>query len=216
MWDEIVPLSPAHFFAFSADCSYVKGKRETPLSKKHFLPDLTEFHAAQSFADVAVGWNEEGFFATFYVKEPIREIFFPDFQDGDAIELFIDTRDVKTSGFNTRFCHHFYFLPEPLETEEGATIQTGEITRFRTEDAHELCDPSLLYVDCEKGRKDYRLHVFIPSECLNGFDPGQFDRLGFTYRIHRFKGNPQFFSASSEDFSIEQQPSLWASLKLIK
>lgn len=215
MLEEILPLTPVHFFAFSVDCFYYKGKKEVSLPKSHFLPDLSSFHNEKPFADVALGWSEKGIFATFNVKSPFSHSSFPDFQSGDAVELFFDTRDVKTSGFNTRFCHHFFFLPERVEIDEGI-IQAGEITRFRTEDKHELCDPSLLFISSVKEKKGYMLHLFIPIECLHGYDPFQFDRLGFTYRIQRAGGMPQFFSASSEDFSIEQHPSLWATLRLKK
>lgn len=149
------------------------------------------------------------------VKGSFNEPQFPNFQAGDSVELFFDTRDVKTSGFNTKFCHHFYFLPEAIENE-GEAIQAGEATRFRTEDVHELCSPQLLEVKTTKGGKEVKMDIFIPKECLHGYDPSLFERLGFTYRINRASGSHQFFTANGEDFTIEQQPSLWASIKLIK
>jgi hypothetical protein len=50
---------------------------------------------------------------------------------------------------------------------------------------------------------------------LYGYDPKQFDRVGFTYRINRHGGNPQHFAVVSKDYQIDQQPSLWGSIKLI-
>jgi hypothetical protein len=123
----------------------------------------------------------------------------------------IDTRDVKTAGFNTRFCHHFFFLSEPVEG-----LVAGEITRFRTEDTHELCDPQDLKVISSRKKNSYTMNLFIPGSCLYGYDPDQFNRLGFTYRLNRAHGFPQHFSVVSEDYQIEQQPSLWSSLRLIK
>lgn len=212
--EELVPIIPVHFFAISADCLYHKGKKEQHLPKSHLLPDLSALHGQSQFADVSLGWSEKGVFATVKVHRPLVETAFPNLGEGDSVELFFDTRDVKTSGFTTRFCHHFYFLPEPVETD--GSNQAGEITRFRTEDVHELCDPELLFTEVQKGRGNYQLQIFIPAECLHGFDPELFDRMGFTYRINQFRGVPQQFSVSSEDYPIEQQPSLWASLKLIK
>lgn len=213
--EEMIPMTPVHFFAFGVDCLYSKGQKGSALAKQYLMPDLSSFHEDKPFADVALAWNEKGIYATVFVKKELSDVRFPDFQQGDAVELFFDTRDVKTSGFNTRFCHHFYFLPESIEVD-GNIHQAGEITRFRTEDRHELADPSLLFIKCEKEKRGYRLHLMIPADCLHGYDPLQFDRLGFTYRIHRAGGAPQFFSASSEDFSIEQQPSLWASLRIVR
>ena len=122
----------------------------------------------------------------------------------------IDTRDLKSAGFNTRFCHHFYFLAQAVEGQ-----QAGEITHFRTEDRHPLCDSQALECQIKSSSKDYILQIFIPSQCLYGYDPKQFDRLGFTYRINRVGGHPQHFTVVSEEYQIDQQPSLWGSLRLV-
>ncbi|MFZ0566333.1 MAG: hypothetical protein WAM28_09135 [Chlamydiales bacterium] len=209
MLEELVPLAPIHFFSIQADCYYAKEKK---LTQKHVLPDLSQFHGRASSIEVALGWHETGLVATLFTKEPLDHCFFPDYQSGDSLEFFFDTRDVKTGHYLTRFCHHFYFLPHPVETN-GDTVQSGEVTRFRSEDRHELCDPSHLAVDL--GRKQ-KMHIFIPAECLYGYDPSQFDRLGFTYRLNRYQEEKEYFSANDEDFNIEQHPSFWASLKLEK
>lgn len=210
--DEVVPFSPAHFFALQIDCLAIQGKAFT---KKHLLPDLSFFYADPNFADVYIGWSREGIALRFVVETPFDEPTFPDLQKGDSIELFFDTRDVKTTGYTTRFCHHFYILPVPL-AENGEAIQAGEVTRFRTEDVHELCDSSKIIVQAAQEKKKRVIDVLLPAECLYGYDPLQVNRMGFTYRLNRRDSRKQFFSASSEDFSIEQQPSLWASLKLVE
>jgi len=207
MLEELVPLVPVHFLQIQADC--YSGKR---LSDKHRLPDLSKLNGQRPFADLYIGWHEDGVRLRVEVDGTFKEPDFPNFQTADSIELFFDTRDVKTSGFNTRFCHHFYFLPEPVQNN-GDRVQAGEATRFRTEDVHELCDASKLEI--KKGKKG-KFEIFIPAECLHGYDPTQFNRLGFTYRINRINNTSQYFSANDEDFTIEQQPSLWASLKLVK
>ncbi len=207
MLEELVPLVPVHFFQIQLDCHY--GKR---VLAKHSLPDLSPFNGQKPFAALSLAWHEEAIRVQVEVKGAFDQPDFPNFQYADSIELFFDTRDVKTSGFNTRFCHHFYFLPEAVQNN-GETIQAGEATRFRTEDRHELCDPALLEV---KKIKKGKFEIFIPAECLHGYDPGEFNRLGFTYRVNRLNDVAQFFSANDEDFSIEQQPSLWASLSLKK
>jgi len=208
-------LEPLHFFAIGADLLYFKGMRGTALPKSHTLPVLSSFFGKKAFAQVALGWNEEGIFAEVHSGSRTPRVFFPDFQKGDSIELFFDTRDMKNVGYSHKFCHHFFFLPLPFE-EEGEKIQGGEITKFRGEERHELADSSLFFIDCkEGGKKGYVLHIFIPKECLFGYDPSSFHRLGFTYRINQSGGLPQYFSASAEEYSIEQHPSLWASLDII-
>jgi hypothetical protein len=207
--DDLVPITPVNFFHLSLECSPVKPGGLTSL-KEHALPDLSDLCAEPYFAKVAMGWNKEGLEFFVEVGQPARRSHYPDVTRGDSVELFIDTRDVKTAGFNTRFCHHFFFLPEAVDDHSA-----GEITRFRTEDVHELCDPRELRVKTHLKSHNYTLQIGIPAHCLHGYDPEQFDRLGFSYRINRPDGPPQHFSVVSEDYQVEQQPSLWSSVKLV-
>jgi hypothetical protein len=206
--DESFALSPVNFFQLRVDCHYAaKGIS----GQKYFLPNTSQLCGDEYFAKVALGWNQQGLECLVEVSQPFHETHYPDVTRGDSVELMIDTRDVKTSGYNTRFCHHFFFLPEAVEG-----IQAGELTRFRTEDRHDLCDPQDLKVTSSMGSRSYSMRIFIPSHCMVGYDPEQFNRLGFTYRINRSHDRPQHFSVVTDDFQIEQQPSLWSTLILNK
>lgn len=202
-------LNPVHFFALSCDCHYLS-TTQTPSFTHDLLPSSQGLTGEENFAKLAMGWHEEGIGVHLQVNQPATRSFYPELGRGDGIELFFDTRDLKSAGFNTRFCHHFFFLPQPVEG-----ISKGEKTHFRTEDSHPLCDPQALHCQVQLRKKEYTMKIFIPAQCLYGYDPKQFDRIGFTYRMHRFGGAPQHFAAVSTDFQIEQQPSLWASIKLI-
>ncbi len=194
--DEFVPLEamslrPVNFFAFELECySLTDGKFE----KRHILPDLSELSLEKGFAQVSLGWSRDGVSAV--VEMPKQEEL--------AVELFLDTRDIKSAGFNTRFCHHFLF-----DAKSGK-----EITHFRTEDKHELCNPLDLFVASEAGRTRLISKIFIPSHCLYGYDPDQFERLGFTYKLAAGR-QEQHFCLSSAEYQIDQNPSLWCSLKLL-
>lgn len=206
--EESFSLSPVNFFQLRVDCHY---SSKGVSGQKYLLPNTSQLCGEEYFAKVYLGWNEQGLESFIEVSKPFHEAYYPDVTRGDSLELMVDTRDVKTSGYNTRFCHHFFFLPEAVDG-----IQAGELTRFRTEDKHELCDPNDLSVKSSIGSKQYSMKIFIPSHCLVGYDPEQFDRLGFTYRVNRRHGDAQHFSVVTSDFQIEQQPSLWSSLKLNK
>jgi hypothetical protein len=211
MFNQTPSLNPVNFFALACDCRYLAKKEKTPSFSQDTLPSTHRLTQEHSFSKVAMGWHEEGLGFQVQVDQPFTRAVYPDFKRADSIELFIDTRDLKSAGFNTRFCHHFFFLPQPVEG-----VSCGEITHFRTEDSHSLCDPQLLVSQTNATKNDYKIKIFIPSQCLHGYDPKQFDRLGFTYRINRVGGKPQHFSVVSQDYPIDQQPSLWASLKLVK
>lgn len=210
--DEISAFSPSTFFAISCDIHYADQLLSwRSFAKKHLLPDLSDFLSEDSFATLSIGWSEEGIRVDVLVNKAFENNRSDDFRLGDNIELFFDTRDIKTSGFNTRFCHHFLFLPDSEEDSTGA-----EITQFRTEDTHPLCDSRDFKIEATFQKKTYQMKIFIPAHCLHGYDPSSFDRIGFNYRINRARGESQNFSVSSQHFSIEQQSSLWCSCKMLK
>ncbi len=211
------PFTPLNFFQINIESPLLPPSKEPPFSltaknsAKYQLPNLSALTAETIFAEIAFGWSFEGVELFVTINQPYLKSIFPQHDKGDSIELCIDTRDVKTSGYNTRFCHHFFFLPEAVEG-----VQAGELTKFRTEDAHELCDPQDLKVHSTFKPKSYSMNCYIPANCLHGYDPAQFDRLGMTYRINRAGGSPQHFSVLAEDFKFQEQPSLWGSVRLLR
>lgn len=213
--EEFISITPVNFVQIAVECARLPEDKPFPVitkpAGKYLLPDTSSLCCEESFASVAMGWKEEGLEFSIFIGQPFKEAHYPDVSRGDSVEIFIDTRDVKTSGYNTKFCHHFFFLAEGVEGHFA-----GELTRFRTEDRHALCDPSDLIVKPSLKRDSQQLHIFIPKHCMTGYDPSQFDRFGFSYRINRSRGFPQHFSVVSEDFKIEEQPSLWASVKMEK
>ncbi len=204
---EISPLAPIHFFCLHVEVPY--GKKVPP--KKSLLPDTTELLGEDCFADMGMTWHEEGLFIRMHAHKKFEEVSYPKFSEGDALELFFDTRNLKEAGFPTRFCHHFLILPQEVQG-----VRALELSRFRGEESHPLCDPEKIEVLFRESSKEYFLDLHFPAEILHGYDPQVCDRLGFTYTVHRFKGNPQNFAVSSDYVSIAQNPSLWASCELKK
>lgn len=204
--EKIPPIAPLHFFRMNAEVKYGK-----PEGKKYLLPQTADLLGEESFADVALAWQEEGIFARVVVHQPFEEAVYPKYEEGNAIELFFDTRDLKEAGFPTRFCHHFLILPQEVQG-----VQALELSRFRTEDRHPLCDPGAIEVHTENTPKSFSVEIGFPADILHGYDPRSFDRLGFTYCIHRPKKGSQHFAVSSRDIAIAQHPSFWATCQLIR
>ncbi|KAF3363266.1 hypothetical protein PHSC3_000156 [Chlamydiales bacterium STE3] len=212
MFDEGLPdLKLGSFFHLGFDCQFLpfNSWEKSIELKKYLIPDTSFLNLEEPFAQVHMGWNEEGISFLIQSQQAPSKSFFPVISKGDSVEIFLDTRDVKSSGFTTKFCHHFFFLVEPTEGHDR-----GEITRFRNEDLHELCESTALMLAVTSSSKGYTLKCFIPSHCLFGYDPKEFNRLGFTYRINRLNAPAQHFSVVTEEFPIEQQPALWSSIKL--
>jgi hypothetical protein len=202
--EKLPPLPPLQFFAITAEI-----KKGAEIKKTHLLPEFSDLLAEVNFADVFMAWNEEGILLKVEVRKSFEEAHYPDYQKGDALEFFFDTRDLKTAGFPTRFCHHFLVLPKDVQG-----VQVQELSTFRTEDTHPLCDPDEIEVKTTFAGRGYQMEIFFPAHVLHGYEPTSFDHLGFTYRIHRAKGPSQHFALSSLFYKIEQTPSLWGSLIL--
>ncbi|CDR32852.1 hypothetical protein [Criblamydia sequanensis] len=206
-------LSPANFFEVSYEVPFLSGKNLPSLTskegKKFTLPSPDFLTGEETFASIGLGYNLEGIALRVEVQKPVERVFYPEIREGDSFEVFIDTRDLKTTGYATRFCHHFFFLPELVDGRKA-----GEITRFRGEESHPIADHNELSLKIHTTKKNYTLEIFIPSHCLYGFDPVEFDRIGFTYRINRPQEASQHFTVLSDEFKVEDQPSLWSSLTL--
>ncbi len=209
LFEDIPALSPVQFFGLTSDCHWTQGALKP--EKFYLLPSTNDLLDEESFADVYTAWNVEKMAFYVAVHRPFQKIVESDFRRGDSIELFIDTRDLKSKGGVSRFCHHFVFFPAQTQNFYGR-----EITRFRNEDMHKLCHPEDLQVHPILHDDSYALSIEIPTHCLHGFEPVSFPRLGFTYRINRAEGPPQHFAVSSEEYTIEQHPATWGTLKLKK
>lgn len=209
--EKFPPIAPIHFFRLSVDLKYGKEITRKLWGKGYQLPDTSSFLAEDHFADVALAWHEGGIEVQVQVHQKFEGSVYPKFEEGDAIELFIDTRDLKEAGFPTRFCHHFLILPQEVQG-----VRALELTRFRNEDSHPLCDPEAIRVKAEMSTRDYTLQIHLPAEILHGYDPKAFDKMGFTYAIHRPKRPSQHFAVSSSYVQISQHPSLWASGQFVR
>lgn len=128
------------------------------------------------------------------------------FEKGDAVELFIDTKNLKNVKTTHRFIHHFCFFPERIDGVWGK-----EITRFRTEDRHLLADPAALEVNVVQENKKSFFDIRIPSKCLHGYVGEANTAIGFTYRIRSIERGVQTYGGSTAIFDA---PYLWPSLIL--
>lgn len=209
--EEFSPLLPASLFEMGFSCPYLPAKVASKLIKedRYLVPEAPFLLKEEPFAKLHMGWNEEGLHFFLQCDRPFTDVFYPDFARGDALQLFIDTRNNKSTTILTKFCHQFLFLPKEIDG-----VQSLEITRFRTDDQHELCDPKELHSTAAFQKNSYTMHIFIPTQCLHGYDPAECNRIGFTYCVHAVGGFKQHFSAHSEEFTFESLPALWSNVRL--
>lgn len=202
MLKEIAPLTPSQFFKMSC---------RVPYAKEIKLPDTSTLVSEESFATLSVEWNERGLRFVAEIKSRLKESSYPRVQEGDSVELFIDTRNMKSAGSITPFCHHFVFLPLPVDD-----IRAAELTKFRGEESRPMAQPYHFEIDVKEKLRTYTMDILISPNALYGFDPYELPHLGFTYRINRCHAEPQHFACTGRDAAIERSPSLWGTLILEK
>ncbi len=208
-FEDVPSLSPVQFFGLTADCLFSKGALKP--EKRFLLPSTAELLGEEPFAEVYASWHPERLSFHINVSVPFQKSGDGDFRKGDSVELFIDTRDLKSKGVISRFCSCYTFSAVPWQNFCGR-----EVTRFRNDDMHCLCHPEDLQVTPKFYSDSYSLTIEIPAQALHGFDPIGFPRLGFTYIINRTDGPPQHFAVSSDEYAVEQHPATWGTLRLIK
>lgn len=218
-----MPLVPNRFMLrFLYSCPYVAQMPRDDEDSLIELPDsakldaFADLDAAPQFADVRLGWNETGLGLTVVVKGKenyaIGDADRP--RQSDGITLWIDTRGDRTSHRATRTCHQFHFLAA------GGSAQKDEPAFVQTKIHRALQDAPLttsadVPFRVERIKGGYRIEGFLSVNVLTGYDPEQFPRLGVFYAVRDFEKGEQTPGADS-DFPFAEDPSLWASLELVR
>ncbi len=210
MFEDVPSLSVLPFFSVEADFLHLPKNRTTFYTKEYLLPKTQNYLSEESFADVYAAWTEEKILFHIEAKTPFEKVD-REFRKGDSVEIFIDTRDLKSRKFMTAFCHHLVFFPDEIDG-----IYAKEVTKFRTDDMHTLALPTDLNATTHIDRKSYVMDIEIPTDAMHSFRPNEFSRLGFNYRINRTDGEAQNFAFSSFEYAPETNPQLWGTLNLKK
>ena len=213
----VVPHS--FLFRYSIPAGYRKsmpkrrGRRPLQLPAKFKVPNLRAVDDVSEFAELRVAWNDFGIGFTVLVRKKKNPPTCDDRRvaDSDGLQVWIDTRNTKNVHRATRFCHHFCALPAGNPTGPiGIQLPIG---RAREEAKIAASDDILVAV--QHRTNGYDLDLWLPADVLNGFDPESVTKLGFYYLIRDSELGNQFLLAD-DDFPFASDPSLWATLELIR
>ncbi len=205
------------FFTYSFPCLL---RREAPLidgnlrdwDETYKIPDLMGVEGLEPYADLYMAWNDEGLYFGLRVKAKTRYKIAPkNYTQGDCLELFLDTRDLKDMHRANRYCHHFYFLPGGSGVD-GKTPIGRQTSIKRAREQAPPCPEESIQVATRRLKKSYQMEIELPAEGLNGFQPREFNRLGFTYMLHDTQLGLQSWSAG-RDLPVAQDPSTWGTVE---
>jgi len=213
-------LLPQRFlFRFAVPCRYrdrLWTAEGAGLDEGYRLVSFAELEQQATLADVRAAWNEAGLAFTVRVEgkrqAPWCRATRP--EDSDGFQVWIDTRDVHNVHRAGRFCHRFIFLPGGAGRRLDEPVAEW-LAIHRAREHPRPVEPGQLQVRSEKRIHGYVLHAYIAAEALTGFDPGEHPRLGFNYAVVDRELGQQTLGVGSP-MPYQEDPSLWATLKLIR
>lgn len=185
------------------------------------LPDLGGLDAAASFATLRAGWNDAGLGFRLEVGGKKMPVFADpnDPTESDGLHLWIDTRNTQSIHRATRFCHHFAFWPIPENWTKGvaksAKAGSQQLAIALAKEDAPMTRASLLKAVSRPSRNGYELDIWIPTECLQGYDRDSNPLMGFYYSVRDAELGEQFLTVGRE-YPFDHDPSLWSTLELTK
>jgi hypothetical protein len=180
------------------------------------IPSFAELDGRAPFADLRIGWNEEGIITSLRVKGKRQQTWCREskLDDSDGLQLFIDTRNTRDIHRASRFCHRFVFLPHGAD-RNGAAPLARPMPILRAKENPKFVDPAVLSVRAKSQLDGYILQCWIPAQAMTGYDTSEHSSLGFFYLVADRELGWQTFSLGPE-YPITSDPSLWGTVELVR
>jgi len=218
MSNSIVSQVPKNLlFQYRIACKKFSGKpgEEIELAEAFRLPNFGAFEGQVDFADMRVGWNEEGLFFRLEVNKKEQSLWCRETQllDSDGLQIWIDTRDVHSVHRASKFCHWFVLLPSGGGIKnESPMASMLKINRSR--DDSPTINRFKIDVKSKITKQGYCLAAFIPGKSLHGWNIDDHEFVGFNYAVNDRELGWQTL-ATGPELPITEDPSLWQTLHLV-
>lgn len=166
------------------------------------------------FADIRAAWSPDGLYFWMKVKGKKQSLWCRNTQllDSDGLQLWIDTRDTHNIHRASKFCHWFLLLPSGGGNDQ--TKPVGTMLKINRAKEH---SPSLnqtpIKISSSVQKTGYELAAFLPAAALNGWNPIDHRRIGFSYVATDRELGQQSLSVGM-DYPVPEDPSLWNTLVL--
>lgn len=208
------------YFTYAFPCRYIRKPPAIDADLRewnpdYLVPDLGFLEDIPKVADVYMAWNEEGLYFAVDVrkKRPVRSSYTRHWT-GDSFQVWLDTRDVKTARRAGRYCHQFNCLPTGGGVDgDQPVVKPTQIDRAKEHWPAPLSEDLPIASRITSG--GYTLEVALPARTLNGYNPDEFPRIGFTYYLNNSEWPPQWWSAG-RDLRVYIDPSTWGTAVLAR
>lgn len=184
------------------------------------LPFLQQLEAAnpdvpKSTIDFRIAWHEKGLALSLEVLGKTTPVWCRHSQPevSDGLQLCIDTRDVRNVHRATRYCHRIILLPGDAKMKEERAGAVW-LPIHRAKDHPNSVAVERIITKCEFADDGYKLESVIPADILTGYEPSEYNRLGFHYVIADRELGSKYLT-SQPPLPHDCDPSMWATLELL-
>jgi hypothetical protein len=204
-------------FRFAAPCYRTDARWSAEgieLRERHRVPCFAELAGKKPFADVRLGWDDNGIAVNVTVRGKQQPPWCRDsrIDDSDGVQLWIDTRNTQNIHRAGRFCHRFALLPVGSGHRLDEPLAVLLAINRAKESPREI-EPGALKIRSQRLGDGYLVQGFIPAAALTGFSPADQPAIGFSYAVIDRELGWQTFSVGPE-LPFTEDPSLWGTLKL--
>ncbi|MCO8123844.1 hypothetical protein NHH03_19015 [Stieleria sp. TO1_6] len=174
------------------------------------LPSFGALGGRSVFADVRIGWSEQGIGLQVLVngKRQLPWCRETRLDESDGFHLWIDTRCSPNIHRATQYCHRFLFMPAGGGPQRERPVSSLiEINRARGNPKTIAADA--LSIKAFPRHDGYEIGGIIPASALTGFDPVEQSRIAFYYAVIDRELGWQTLGVGPE-YPVTEDPSLWA------
>ena len=187
--------------------------------ESNLIPHFAALSGRATHSTVYAAWSEFGLHFVAHVQGKTSPSRFVQSRGGfsDGLRIWIDTRCSPGVHRATRFCHCFHFFPGQAKSNSALTDADNphgildEIPRAREQPAKIL--DAELQVESECVRDGYTLWAHVPTSCLTGYSPLEFDRIRIFYDVVDHELGTQSMTLGPE-LRYAEDPSLWVQATL--
>jgi len=185
------------------------------LSDQYLFPSFSAFEGQFQFADLRVGWCQDGLFLSSEVTKKQQSLWCRESQllDSDGIQIWVDTRDTHNVHRASKFCHWIVLLPAGGGVD-GKKPHASMLKINRSKDDSPSINRHNIVVDSKITKEGYKISAFIPGKALNGWDTNDHRMLGFNFSVVDRELGRQTLAVGPE-LPISEDPSLWQTIELV-
>lgn len=213
-----VSIGARALFQFAVPCRYCPTlwtADGAELDEAYRLPNLAALEGNTPPLEVRAGWHEDGLAFCFHIFDPGIKPRSKSLEADPWIDVWIATRSMQDVHRATRHCHHFGLVVDVLQPEGLRTrVMWRGIPRAKS--VPNIPPEGSIESRLREYSDGYRVDLLFRREALTGYDPREYPRLAFNYAVRDGRENRVHIFSSNPLLPYDEDPSLWATLELIR